>query len=398
MTHMPILEADTPAERDLLPYLDDAQREWRRTVFRQVARIAPPDYVRACDEQKRFPEEAVAAMAEAGYFAVTLPEQHGGIGGFLEMAALVEMLGYHAVALARHWNVTCNMVGGAIARFATPEIQAEILPQVADGRISLAFALSEPESGSDAASLRTIAELDGEDVVITGEKMWITGAMQARYILTACRTDRAASRHDGISLFLVPAGAPGLVVAPIDMLGGHAIRTCSVTLNRVRVPARLMVGTLHKGWAQLMSVLSKERIALAAICVGAAQAACDEAIGYARTRRQFGRPIGAFQAVAHKLVEIQTRVDAARLMTYRAARLLADGVPCTRESSQAKAFASDAYLAAAIEGLQVLGANGYTAESALQRHLREAKLFQIFGGTNEIQRNITARELGLGGS
>jgi alkylation response protein AidB-like acyl-CoA dehydrogenase len=182
------------------------------------------------------------------------------------------------------------------------------------------------------------------------------------------------------------------------MLGGHAIRTCSVTLNRVRVPARLMVGTLHKGWAQLMSVLSKERIALAAICVGAAQAACDEAIGYARTRRQFGRPIGAFQAVAHKLVEIQTRVDAARLMTYRAARLLADGVPCTRESSQAKAFASDAYLAAAIEGLQVLGANGYTAESALQRHLREAKLFQIFGGTNEIQRNITARELGLGGS
>jgi alkylation response protein AidB-like acyl-CoA dehydrogenase len=396
MTHMPVVAADAPAERDLLPYLDEAQREWRRTVFRQLARIAPPDYVRACDEQKRFPEEAVAAMAEAGYFAVTIPEDYGGIGGYMEMTALVEMLGYHSVALARYWNITCNMVGGAIAHFTSPDIQAEFLPEVAAGRMSLAFALSEAESGSDAASLRTVAEPDGDAFVITGEKMWITGALQARYILTACRTDRSARRHDGISLFLVPARASGLTIAPIDMLGGHAVRTCSVSLDRVRVPARLMVGELHKGWTQLMAVLAKERVALSAICVGAAQAACDEATSYARTRRQFGRPIGSFQAVAHKLVEIQTRVDAARLMTYRAARLLADGLPCARESSQAKVFASDAYVAAAIEGLQVLGANGYAAESAMQRHLREAKLFQIFGGTNEIQRNIAARTLGLG--
>lgn len=396
MTSLATLAPEPPAERDIAPYLDEGQMEWRRTVFRLVARQAPPDYVRACDEEKRFPEEAIRGLAEAGYFAVSLPEEHGGVGGYIEMVSMLEMLGYHSVALARFWNVTCNMVGGAIARFAAPDLQAAILPGVAEGRTFLSFALSEAESGSDAASLRTVAEPDGDGFVIRGEKLWITGAMQAHYILTACRTDRTATRQQGISLLLVPVGAPGLSIVPIDMLGGHAIRTCTVRLDDVRVDRGMMVGELHRGWRQLLTVLSKERVALAAICVGAAQAACDEALGYARTRRQFGRPIGAFQAVSHKLVDAQTRVDAARLLTYRAARLLADGAPCAKESSQAKCFAADAYMAAAVDGLQVMGANGYVAENAMQRHLREAKLFQIFGGTNEIQRNIAARELGLG--
>ncbi|MEA2779885.1 MAG: butyryl-CoA dehydrogenase, partial [Rhodospirillaceae bacterium] len=179
----------------------------------------------------------------------------------------------------------------------------------------------------------------------------------------------------------------------IDMLGGHAIRTCEVNYVDVEVDPALIVGELHKGWRQLTTVLAKERIALGAMCAGAAQAACDLAREHAAGRRQFGRPIAAFQAISHKLVEMQTLVDASRLLVFRAARLLAEGESCAMESSQAKFFASDAYMRVATEGLQIMGANGYCSEYPMQRHFREAKLFQIFGGTNEIQRNIVAREM-----
>ncbi|PZO61959.1 MAG: hypothetical protein DI635_13510 [Pseudoxanthomonas suwonensis] len=389
------LAKDDLSEADLVPYLDSGTLEWRRNVDAVLRRHAPAEYIHRADEEKRFPEEAIRAMAEAGWFAVTLPEQHGGVGSYMEMAALLEMLGRHSIGLARHWNITCNMVGGAIAAFA-PELAERLLPQVAEGKLFFAFALSETEAGSDAARLRTAGEVQGDEAVITGSKTWITGALQADYILTACRTDRSGGKHDGISLFLVPRDAPGLTIRPIELLGGHAIRTCELHFDAVRVPMANRVGELHRGWRQLMGVLAKERVALAAICVGAAQAACDQAADYARVREQFGRPVGSFQAIAHKLADMQTRIDGARLLTYRAARLLADGRPCARESSQAKVFAADTYVQVATDGVQVLGANGYAMENSMQRHYREAKLFQIFGGTSEIQRNIIARSMGLG--
>lgn len=154
-----------------------------------------------------------------------------------------------------------------------------------------------------------------------------------------------------------------------------------------------MVGDLHRGWSQLLGVLSKERVALSSICIGAAQAAVDQATEYAQERKQFGRSIASFQAISHKLVEMQTLVDASRLLTFRAARLLNEGKPCNRQSSQAKYFASDSYMRIATDGIQIMGANGYSMEYSMQRHFREAKMFQIFGGTNEIQRNIIGRDM-----
>jgi alkylation response protein AidB-like acyl-CoA dehydrogenase len=305
------------------------------------------------------------------------------------------MMAYHSVALARNWNMNVNMVGGAIAKFGAPELKEKLLPQLAEGKLRLAFALSENAAGSDAAALRVKGEVTNDSVTINGTKMWITGAHLADYILTACRTDPESKRHDGISLFLVPREAEGVTVSPIDMLGGHAIRTCEVNYIDVAVPLELMVGDLHSGWKQVMTVLSKERVSLACMCVGAAQAAVDLAIEYATQREQFGRRITAFQAISHRLVDMQTRTDAARMMAYRAAHLLASDLPCTREASQAKTFASDAYMQTAVDGVQVMGANGYASEYAMQRHFREAKLFQIFGGTNEIQRGIVAKEMRL---
>jgi alkylation response protein AidB-like acyl-CoA dehydrogenase len=378
---------------DLTPFLDEAQLYWRDTVHRVLGAECRPDYIRDCDENKRLPRDVLDVMVREGWFAVTLPEEYGGIGGYPEMAALVEMTAYHSVALARFWNINVNMVGGAIAHFAAPELKQRLLPDLAEGKVRFAFALSENEAGSDAGAVRTKGEVGDGVVRINGTKMWITAAQEADYILTAVRTDPETDKHDGISLFLVPRTAPGVTVTPIDMLGGHAVRTCEVNLLDVEVPLDLMVGDLHGGWKQVMRVLAKERVSLAAMCTGAAQAAVDLAVDYVTQRQQFGRTITAFQAVSHTIADMQTRTDAARMLAYRAARLLVSGHPCARESSQAKYFASDAYMQTAVDGVQMMGANGYASEYAMQRHFREAKLFQIFGGTNEIQRGIVAREI-----
>lgn len=378
---------------DLRPYLNEDQFEFRRSVARVLAKHANPDYIRECDEKKRFPQELIDVGVEQGWFALTLPEEHGGIGDYLDMTAFLEVAAYHSIALSRFWNANVNMVGGAVARFATDAVKAEVLPALAQGQGWLAFALSENGSGSDAASLTTRGVADGDDFVIDGTKMWITGAQQAKYIMTAVRTDREAKKHNGISLFLVPTDSPGIEIRPIELLGGSAVRTCEVNYVGVRVPKRLIVGELHMGWKRLTAVLAKERVALSVMCVGAAQAAVDLARWYALDRKQFGQPIFDFQAVSHMLVDMQTQVDAARLMAYRAAKLLADGLPCDAESSQAKYFASDAYVKVATDGVQIMGANGYAMEYPMQRHYRESKLFQIFGGTNQVQRNIIARSL-----
>lgn len=378
---------------DLRPYLNDEQFEFRRSINRVLAKHATPEYIGQCDEAKRFPQELIDVGVEQGWFALTLPEEYGGIGSYMDMTAFLEVAAYYSVALSRFWNANINMVGGAIARFASGEIKSQILPDLALGRGWLAFALSENGSGSDAASLTTRAVADGDDFIIDGTKMWITGALQAKYILTAVRTDKDAKKHNGITLFLVPTNSAGLQIQPIDLLGGSAIRTCEVNYVGVRVSKNLVVGELHMGWKRLTAVLAKERVALAAMCAGAAQAAVDLARWYALDRKQFGQPVYDFQVISHMLVDMQTQVDAARMMAYRAARLLVDGQPCDAESSQAKYFASDVYVKVATDGLQIMGANGYAMEYAMQRHYRESKLFQIFGGTNQVLRNIVARAL-----
>lgn len=383
----------TVERADLRPYLDDEQFEFRRSVARVLQKHATPEYVRECDEGKRFPAELMATAVDQGWFGLTIPEAYGGIGGYLDMVAFLEVAAYHSIGLTRFWNVNVNMVGGAIARFADERIRSLVLPEMVQGKTWLAFALSENGSGSDAASLTTRAVEDGDHFIVDGTKMWITGAAQAKYILTAVRTDKNAKKHEGISLVLVPTDAPGVEIRPIDMLGGGAVRTCEVNYMNVRVSRSWLVGDLHLGWKRLTAVLAKERVALSAMCVGAAQAAVDLARWYALDRKQFGQPVFDFQAVSHLLADMQTQVDAARLLAYRAAKLLADGQPCEAESSQAKYFASDAYVKVATDGLQVMGANGYSMEFAMQRHYREAKMFQIFGGTNQIQRNIVARTL-----
>jgi len=380
---------------DLTEYLDSEQLLLRDTVHRVLSVHASPDRVRGWDERKEFPAEAFDVMAAQGWFGLTLPEQYGGVGGYVELASFLEAVGYHSIALARFWNINVNMVGGAIAAMGSDALKDRLLPGLAEGKVRFAFALSENGAGSDATALRTRGVVQGDRIVVNGTKMWISGAAVADYVMTACRTDPEAKKHDGISLLLVPRAASGVTVTPIDLLGGHAIRTCEVNYIDTEVPAELLVGELHTGWKRLLTVLDKERIALAAMCVGAAQSAIDLAREYCVQREQFGRRLTAFQAVSHKLVDMQVQVDAARLLVYHAARRLQAGQPCVRQASSAKLLAAETYMKVAVEGVQVMGANGYSMEYAMQRHFREAKLFQIFGGTSEIQRNMIAKEMGL---
>jgi len=384
----PLLERN-----DLRPYLSDELFEFRESVHRFLEKNANPEFLRECDENKLFPHDLIGEMSKQGWFAITLPEAFGGIGGYMEMVAMLEIMGYHSASLGRYWNINVNMVGGALALLANQITKNNLLPLLAEGKVSFAFALSENGSGSDAAALTTFATYDGDTFTVNGTKMWISGALTADYILTACRTEKGQGKHEGISLLLIPREALGVQVNPINLLGGHMIRTCEINLVNVKVPKINLVGDLHLGWSQLMGVLSKERIALAAIGTGAAQAAVNLAGQYASDRNQFGRSLTSFQAISHKLADMQTLVDASRLLTFRAARLLHEGIDCVRESSQAKFFATDSYMKIATDGMQIMGANGYSMEFPMQRHFREAKLFQIFGGTNEIQRNIVAKNL-----
>ncbi len=379
----------------LSPFLNKERKMLQDSVHQFMKAECPRDYVRECDENKIYPSDLVKKTAELGWWTISLPEAYEGYGDYLDTIILLEAISYYTIALARVWNITVSMVGGTINQFGTVKQKSEILPEVAKGEITLAFALSEAEAGSDAAAISTTAILKGDHFVVNGSKMWITNALNASYLLTVVRTDPSADKHKGMSLLLIPKESEGIKIQPENLLGGHAIRTCAVYFDEVKVPANLLVGELHKGWINLLPTLKKERVALASMCTGAAQSVVDDAVQYAKERVQFGRPIGKFQAIQHKLADMQTKVDASRLLAYHAGHQLSQGKPADRESSSAKIFASDSYLQVAIEGLQILGGYGYSMEYDMQRHFRESKLFQIFGGTNEIQRSVVARQLGL---
>ena len=359
-----------------------------------LAKHATPDYIGKCDEEKRFPQELIDIGVEQGWFALTLPEEYGGIGDYLDMTAFLEVAAYHSIALSRFWNANVNMVGGAVVALRERgDSSPRCCPALAQGQGWFAFALSENGSGSDAASLTTRGVADGDDFVIDGTKMWITGAQQAKYIMTAVRTDREAKKHNGISLLSGAHRQPG----PRHPPDRPARRQRGAHLrSQLRRRARAQAADGRRTAHGLEAADRRARQGARGLGRDVRRRGAGRGRPGALVRagpQQFGQPIFDFQAVSHMLVDMQTQVDAARMMAYRAAKLLADGQPCDTESSQAKYFASDVYVKVATDGVQIMGANGYSMEYPMQRHYRESKLFQIFGGTNQVQRNIIARAL-----
>ncbi|MGV9454240.1 acyl-CoA dehydrogenase [Streptomyces sp. NPDC003635] len=373
--HLPTDEA-----RDLISLVRDiAQRE-----------IAP----KAAEEEDagRFPREVFSLLSEAGLLGLPYDSEYGGgdqpyevylqVLEELAMARLTVGLGVSVHTLASY----------ALAAYGTKEQQVEHLPAMLGGGLLGAYCLSEPSSGSDAASLRTKAVRDGDDWVITGTKAWITHGGIADFYTVMARTGEEGPR--GISAFLVPGDAEGLSgAAPEKKMGMKGSPTAQVHFDGVRVSEDRRLGDEGQGFAIALSALDSGRLGIAACAIGVAQAALDEAVAYASGRRQFGRPISDFQGLRFMLADMATQIEAGRALYLAAARLRDAGRPFAKQAAMAKLHCTDTAMRVTTDAVQVLGGYGYTADFPAERYMREAKVLQIVEGTNQIQRMVIARHL-----
>ncbi|HEV7207542.1 MAG TPA: acyl-CoA dehydrogenase family protein [Mycobacteriales bacterium] len=378
------------------PELTDEQRLLARSVRDLFEDKYDRDYVRDCDRERRPPVEAFTELGQLGYLGINIAKEFGGGGGgAIDLAVLLEELGRGFLDLS-FWAFR-NLGHGAhgIGVHGTPEQRQRLLPALARGEISVCFALTEPDSGSDAAAISTAAVPSGDSYRVTGEKIFCSGFKVSDFVLTATRTGHGGRKHEGITLLLIPTDAPGLTWRPLETLGHWPLGTALVHFEDVEVSAGNRLGPQDEGWPILMDVLEYERLCLSAARTGAAQAALRDALAYAKQRHQFGQPIGKFQAISHKLAEMQVLVDISRMLVYRFAGRLDAGTNTVRDAATLKLFVSEAYKSVADMGMQILGGYGYTMEYDLQRHLRESRLGTIGAGTSEIQRNIIAKTMGL---
>ncbi|WP_329397048.1 acyl-CoA dehydrogenase family protein [Streptomyces melanogenes] len=370
----------TEEARDLVALVRDiVQRE-----------IAP--HAAEQEDAGRFPREVFSLLSESGLLGLPYDSEFGGgdqpyevylqVLEELAAARLTVGLGVSVHSLACH----------ALAGYGTKQQQADQLPAMLGGGLLGAYCLSEPASGSDAASLRTKAVRDGDDWVITGTKAWITHGGIADFYTVLARTGAEGAR--GITAFLVPGDAEGLsAAAPEKKMGMKGSPTAQLHFDGVRVPDSRRIGEEGQGFAIALSALDSGRLGIAACAIGVAQAALDEAVAYATGRQQFGRPIADFQGLRFMLADMATQIEAGRALYLSAARLRDAGRPFSKEAAMAKLFCTDAAMKVTTDAVQVLGGYGYTADFPVERLMREAKVLQIVEGTNQIQRMVVARHL-----
>ncbi|MEU0289876.1 MULTISPECIES: acyl-CoA dehydrogenase family protein [unclassified Streptomyces] len=370
----------TDEARDLISLVRDiAQRE-----------VAP----RAAEEEEagRFPRELFTLLSESGLLGLPYDSEYGGGDQPYEVyLQVLEELARARLTVALGVSVH-TLASYPLAAFGTKEQQAEHLPAMLGGGLLGAYCLSEPSSGSDAASLRTRAVRDGDDWVIDGTKAWITHGGVADFYTVMARTGAEGPR--GISAFLVPADTEGVgAAAPEKKMGMKGSPTAQVHFDGVRVPDARRIGDEGQGFAIALSALDGGRLGIAACAVGVAQAALDEALGYATERRQFGRPIADFQGLRFMLADMATQIEAGRALYLSAARLRDAGRPFAKQAAMAKLHCTDTAMRVATDAVQILGGYGYTADFPAERYMREAKVLQIVEGTNQIQRMVIARHL-----
>lgn len=359
----------------------------REIVQREIAPRAAEE-----EEAGRFPRELFSLLSESGLLGLPYDSEYGGgdqpyevylqVLEELAAARLTVGLGVSVHSLACH----------ALANYGTKEQRGEYLAAMLGGGLLGAYCLSEPSSGSDAASLRTKAERNGDDWVITGTKAWITHGGVADFYTVLARSGGEGAR--GISAFLVPGDAEGLsAAAPEKKMGMKGSPTAQLHFDGVRVPDARRIGDEGQGFAIALSALDSGRLGIAACAIGVAQAALDESLDYATGRRQFGRPIADFQGLRFMLADMATKVEAGRALYLAAARLRDRGLPFSKEAAMAKLFCTDTAMQVATDAVQILGGYGYTVDFPVERLMREAKVLQIVEGTNQIQRMVIARHL-----
>ena len=358
--------------------------------------VCPPQYAERCDREQRPPREAYEALAKHGWFGLIFPAEYGGTGGSaIELAILLEEAGRHFEELAMWLFRTLTYGGYAVMLHGSREQKAALLPKVARGELSFCFGLTEPQSGSDAAALATKATSAADGYVINGQKVFTSGMDISDYCLLVARTSSGEKKQQGITNFLVDTRLPGIEIRKIETLGQRAIGTTQVFYNDVRVPASAVLGGIDNGWEAVDAYLWYERLCLSAARTGAAAAAFEYALDYAKNRQQLGRPIGQCQAISHKLADMKVMLDISRMLVYRYAWLLGQGQATRHDAAVLKLYSGETYKSISDLGMQILGGYGYCMEYPMQRFFRDSRLATIGAGTSEIQRNIIARGLGL---
>ena len=377
--------ASSVAADDRLAAIRDATRRFADE------RIGP--LAAELDETERFPAELYDEMAALGLFGIAVPEAHGGLGAdVLAYAAVMEELARGYASVADQCGLV-ELVATLLSQHGTEAQRAAYLEPLLAGRRRCAYALTEADAGSDLAGLRTTATPDGDGWRLTGEKLWIHNAPVADFALVLARTDPALGNR-GMSIFVVDLDAPGCSRGKKEhKMGQRASQVGALHFDGVRLPAAARLGPPGRGFHLVMSALDKGRVGIGALAVGILQAALEESVGYAKLRRQFGRPIADFQAIQWLLADMAKDTAAARLLVEDAARRLDRGERATQACAIAKCFASDAAVTHTANAVQVHGGIGYIRGVAVERLFRDAKITQIYEGTNQIQRLIIARQL-----
>ncbi|MBD8732517.1 acyl-CoA dehydrogenase family protein [Pseudomonas sp. CFBP 13710] len=365
-----------------------------RDMARDFARAEVAPHARAWEQAGWIDDTLVAQMGALGLLGMVVPEQWGGsYTDYVAYALAVEEISAADGALGALMSVHNSVGCGPLLNYGSPAQQDTWLAALASGEVIGCFCLTEPQAGSEANNLRTRAVLDGEHWVIDGAKQFVTNGRRAKLAIVFAVTDPELGKK-GLSAFLVPTDTPGFSVDRSEhKLGIRASDTCAITLSQCRVPAANLLGERGKGLNIALSNLEGGRIGIAAQALGIARAAFEAALGYARERVQFGKPIIEHQSVANLLADMQVQVNAARLLVLHAARLRSAGMPCLSEASQAKLFASEMAERVCSSAVQVHGGYGYLEDYPVEKYYRDARITQIYEGSSEIQRMLIAREL-----
>ena len=369
----------------------------RDSVRTFVAREMPDGFAREWDLKGEPPLETYQRFADAGFMGVGIPERYGGQGGgIVEVAIVLHELSRAMMSFAIMVYRSAIHASGGLQAYGSEAQREQFLPDMATGKYKFCFSLSEPDAGSDAFSLKCRAVREGDEYVINGTKMWSSFARHADYVMLATRTSDEPVKQEGITFFVVDLASPGIEITPIETVGERASGTNMVTYTDVRVPASNILGSEGQGHRNLQTNLERERFSSLPINLGPMEAILEEAIDYSNTREQFGQVIGRFQAIQHMLADVAVDVNIARTLTWDLARRIAVGERCALEVSMAKLWISEAMMRASYTGMQVMGGYGYTLDSNMQLHWRNARLGTIGAGSSEVQRNIIARQIGVG--
>ncbi|HYF73761.1 MAG TPA: acyl-CoA dehydrogenase family protein [Nocardioides sp.] len=370
--------------------LSEEQQAFRDLARDFLDREAVPHRT-AWDRAESIDTAIIPQMAEIGFFGLTIPEEYGGLGGdYVTYVLGMEELGRADSALRGIVSVSNGLVGKSILGFGTEAQKQRWLPGIADATILGCFGLTEPDTGSDAGNLSARARRDGDDWVITGQKLFITNGTWAHVALVFARTGGPGPK--GVSAFLVPTDTPGFEAREIKgKLGLRGQATAELFLSEVRVPADALLGEEGQGFRIAMTTLDKGRVSVAAGCVGIVQGCLEAARGYATSRTQFGRPLASFQLVQELISDLSVDADAARLLVWRCADLIDRGEPFGTAASKAKLFASEAAVRAANNAIQVYGGAGYVDEHPVEKYLRDARVMTLYEGTSQIQKLLIGR-------